>query len=641
MTAARRVTIVTGDRRETVRLSTYLDAALAERAAVEANRWIKALRLLDVDGVPLRDRFRYRGDSLWWFAELYLHKQGVIDALWQTALALDALCTREPRPLAIEIEEAHAADPILRQLAPHIAARHGIACRVAAGADRSSPTKSRLALDLKSRFYTWSAFASRLRGSRAPRATRASTSQASASPRGAVAFVHSAFWRKSQSADAKEDEGYEGYIGAVLRELQTRQDAQPVTLVGVGPRTNFKARRWWHAIAPSHAGAGEIPVEPIEQFASWDALEGSRAIWRERFAMERALLASDAIHAHARMLDCDVWPIVAEELRGVARLQFAWSVRAMDEAAAAMETLNPRLIVTYAEAGGWGRALMLEARRRGIASIGLQHGFIYRHWLNYLHEPDEMSPSPTNPTDQGFPRPDLTLVYDGYAARHLTTAGHFPTHALRITGSPALDALAAAVARIDDIERTNIRQHLGISRDDRLIVLVTKFTQIGDALPPLLRAIASLKGVRLIIKPHPAETADAYHTAVAAAAATNTIIAPPSLDLAKLLAVARLVVTVNSTVAIDAMTLGIPSLIVNLPNNLTPFVTAGVMADGSDTAHLPTIIDDLLHNNARRTDLLTRARAFATDHAIHSDGHAAERAVDAMFERQASSQLQS
>ena len=62
----------------------------------------------------------------------------------------------------------------------------------------------------------------------------------------------------------------------------------------------------------------------------------------------------------------------------------------MDEAAAALDALQPRAAVTYAEAGGWGRALVLECRRRNIPTAGLQHGFIYRHWLNYLHEPDEM-----------------------------------------------------------------------------------------------------------------------------------------------------------------------------------------------------------------------------------------------------------
>ncbi len=64
---------------------------------------------------------------------------------------------------------------------------------------------------------------------------------------------------------------------------------------------------------------------------------------------------------------------------------------------------------------GSGRALVLEARRRGIAVVGLQHGFIYRHWLNYLHEPDEMLPSAGNPADKGFPKPDLTLLYEQFA----------------------------------------------------------------------------------------------------------------------------------------------------------------------------------------------------------------------------------
>ena len=75
----------------------------------------------------------------------------------------------------------------------------------------------------------------------------------------------------------------------------------------------------------------------------------------------------------------------------------------MDEAAAALDALAPRVAITYAEAGGWGRAIMLESRRRGIPSAGLQHGFIYRHWLNYLHEPDEMTRDPAQAADGGFP----------------------------------------------------------------------------------------------------------------------------------------------------------------------------------------------------------------------------------------------
>ena len=605
----------------------------SERAAESAIAWIKALRHVSVDGVPLRERFTYRGDSLWWFAELYLHKQGVIDQLVRTAIALDTLAQQE-RPDSLLIEDA---SPVVRLLAPQVAARYGFRCELSdARSSRRAAAESRLALDLKSRFYTWSAFASRARARPQPHSRRGGT----------LAFVHSAFWRKPSASPSSEgDEGQEGYIGAVLQALQARAEAQPVRLVGVGPRTNFKVRRWWHAIAPGRAGLGEIPVEPIERFASWRALAGSRAIWRNRFAMERALLASDAIRAHATHLSgYDVWPLIADELRGVARLQFPWSARAMDEAAAAMESVRPALVVTYAEAGGWGRALMLEARRRQIPSVGVQHGFIYRHWLNYRHQADEMQPSAANVADRGFPLPTRTLVYDGYAARHLVEAGHFPEQAVCVTGSPALDALVTAVSRIDGTERARIRAQLfppiatvPPTLDNQqsqqpggahVIVLVTKFTQVREVLPDLLRAVSTLDNVRLVIKPHPAETAEPYRAAAAAAGAGNVILAPPGLDLARLLAVARLLVTVNSTVAIDAIALGVPAMIVNLPNNLTPFVEAGVMAGGGEVP-VPERIRALIQDETARGALLAKARAFAADHAMQADGRAAERAAEA------------
>ena len=69
-------------------LGAYLDAAAAETAELEANRWIKRLRSARVDDVPLRERFTHRGDSLWWFVELYLHKGRVLVALHGAILAL-------------------------------------------------------------------------------------------------------------------------------------------------------------------------------------------------------------------------------------------------------------------------------------------------------------------------------------------------------------------------------------------------------------------------------------------------------------------------------------------------------------------------------------------------------------------------
>src|SRR6186997_2081515 len=89
------VTVESGAGTRRVRLRDYLDRAAEERAIASERDWIKALRHVIVDGQPFRRRFTFRGDSLWWFAELYLHKQQVVRGLFRTIAALECLIERE------------------------------------------------------------------------------------------------------------------------------------------------------------------------------------------------------------------------------------------------------------------------------------------------------------------------------------------------------------------------------------------------------------------------------------------------------------------------------------------------------------------------------------------------------------------
>ena len=68
-----------GARRRTLALESYLTPPIEEEAVARANAWIKALRAVIVDGESMRRRFTYRGDSLWWFTEIYLHKTGTVE----------------------------------------------------------------------------------------------------------------------------------------------------------------------------------------------------------------------------------------------------------------------------------------------------------------------------------------------------------------------------------------------------------------------------------------------------------------------------------------------------------------------------------------------------------------------------------
>jgi hypothetical protein len=598
----------TGDGERRLSLAPYLDPDAAERAERDANAWIKSLREVPIDGRPLRDRFLFRGDSLWWFAELYLHKRRVVVDILRTITALDAMFVRE-RPLAIGVAEG---GPVLVHLARQCAEKRQLIWRGAPSPRRTS-WRRRLEPVLRGALYTTSAAAERFRPSRRRASASGTTTVA--------AFVHTAFWRP-----ATDDESY---IGPVLREVSRLVGERGLALVGLGPPTNFRSRTWSQRVAgffsrPSSA----VPFHPVASYASGPTLAGSARVWTDRNAHRDALLGSPALRAACVFRGCDAWPLLRDEFTGITHLQFPWSARAMDEIGAALDALKPRVAITYAEAGGSGRALVLEARRRGIRVVGLQHGFIYRHWLNYLHEPDEMLPSRGNPLDAGFPRPDLTLLYDEFASRHLVESGHFPVESLAVAGSSKLDAFVQTARSMDGPARDALRASVGVQPHQHLAVVATKYAQIAAVFDALIEAVAGMPDVQLVVKCHPAETPAPYERAAAGAA--NVRIAPASADLARLVAAASVLITVNSTAAIEAMPLDVPTLVVALPNNLSPFVAAGAVAGAATRAEIGPMLRAVLYDKEFQDRLAQGRRTFMASHQIAADGRAAVRAAEAI-----------
>jgi hypothetical protein len=261
-----------------------------------------------------------------------------------------------------------------------------------------------------------------------------------------------------------------------------------------------------------------------------------------------------------------------------------------------------------------------------VPSAGAQHGFIYRHWLNYRHEPDEIAPGPDG--DRGFPYPTKTLVFDRYAAADLEARGHLPASSIDVTGSPTLDALAGRVGLQTTWARAELRRALGVPADGGLAVLAAKFSEIKDELPSIFAAVAARPTLRLVVKTHPAETPEGYRQL--AGGITNVSVTGADADLAHLIAAADVIVTMNSTVAIDGLALGVPALVVGLPNNLTPFVEAGAMR-GAARDRVGEALDALLYDRQARADQMAAAGRFAADFAIGADGRAAARAAEAVL----------
>jgi hypothetical protein len=584
-----------------VSLASYLTPALEEAAHERAYAWIKSLRRLEVDGAPFRERFTMRGDSLWWFTEIYLHREQVVLDIHRALAALDRLITAEG-PIALDVT---SGSQVVRYLAPVVGSSRGLT----EGAPLPARTWwRRLArLDLRARSLNVAALlaAERYRG--VPKHVGRVT---------VAAFIHRAFWRAGG-----EDGSAESYIGPVLEELEGRLEAGDIRYVGIGPSRNFRSARQW-----TLAESGGSPLLPVERYAPVSTLRASRSIWRRRFTHFATLCKSPALRNAASIDGIDCWPLIREQLAGVAWLQWPWSIRAMDEAAAALDVLQPSGVLTYAEAGGWGRALILEARRRHVPSVGLQHGFIYRHWLNYRHEPDEMQCGTMTPA---FPNPTRTLLFDTYAQRHLEQRGRFPQDALQVTGSPRLDVLRRTVEDLRRDGPANARRALGLKDSDALVLITTKEKEARGVLASFCAAAACVPGIAIVIKPHPAENAAAYAEVIQAVPVVR--VSPPGTTLAELLAHARMVVTVNSTVALDAAAFDIPALVIGLPNNLSPFVQAGAFAGAADPARVEGVLGRILYDEGFRQQLAERCRAVFGDLTAQGPGRASAASADAVL----------
>jgi hypothetical protein len=302
----------TGSRR--LDLLSYLDGAAEERTHEDAYAWIKAIRHFRVDGVPFRSRFTVRGDSLWWFAELYLHKEQAILNVLRTLAAFDALVERE-RPLTVRHVEGGYPGVVAHAAAARKVEYAGPGWSASASWPLERMDARAAALALGSRL-------SRLRTSPidAPRARVA-------------AFVHSAFWRSGGV-----DGSAESYIGPVLRAIETRIPPSDIRYVGIGAAPT-SARG---AGGISLVARGESLVMPVERYAPSSALTASRGVFRDRHKARRSMWDSAELRAHAVIRGCDCWPLVREQLAGIALLQFPWSARAMDEAAAALAAIDPR-----------------------------------------------------------------------------------------------------------------------------------------------------------------------------------------------------------------------------------------------------------------------------------------------------------
>lgn len=585
-------------------LFAYLTPELREIVRTDTEAWVKRLRAVTYDGRTMRERFTYRGDSLWWFTELYLYRMRRLETALATLVALDA-ARRQHSPAQIIID---TSDLVVRDTAHTF------------GRANNLPVDTRSAVverDRHARPSYLAGLTATLSRLRPPTPVFLPTHTAVA------AFVYTTFGRPTT---ARPDNRPPSYVGQVLEAIAARVGPDELHCIGLGPRRNLRRRADARA-RTTPAAATRPAVTPIERFAPQGALGGAVELWRRRSDLAQQIVTGDGIRAAGRVREYDLWPVLRRELEAVALLQWPWSARAMDECAAAIGAIKPDVVVTYAEASGWGRALVLEARRRQVPSVGVQHELVTRHGVPWYHEPDEMA---ALGADLGFPTPDRLLVFDQQAATELDEIGHFPASAVVVTGHPRLDGQRTArLVRMPDAERAAFRRELGVRDDQRLVVLVARFADLGALLPAIVAAAAAEPRMHVAILAHPADTPEVYATVTGSV--PNIALVPAATELSRLLAGTDGLITRESTVAINALSIGVPSLIVGAPDHLGPLVDAGIMLGAALPDAVAPGLRALLFDDQVRKRLTRVVGAQSAHEDSGAPARAADRAADAIL----------
>jgi glycosyltransferase involved in cell wall biosynthesis len=587
------------------------DREAADEAAIA---WTKAWGKRPIEGgKSFAQSLSWKGVSLWWFAELYLHHgtrgPARVRAVEHFFRVLERLRPEEVEAAGLEREDAVLLGRVCSVL--------GILFEGPRGGGAGAADTVRISL--RSR---WNTLKARLGGLKARLA-----GGPPAPPEGpaTVLFLsHAAFWRERAGVN-DEPTAFEHYFDRLIPAVGGEPGLQPY-VVAVGPRAAFRRRgvaeRWREWLRPH---AAREPFVHVARFAGAGVLREVRAATRRLRAEWRRMRRLPAVaqaFAHRGVSFAD---FSSADLAGIMLLQLPWAVQAYEQTRALLRHVRPRVLSLYAESSGWGRAALAACAAEGVASLALQHGILYPTYFSYRHAPDEAD----------CPRPDRTAVFGEAARRFLIERGGYAPESLVLTGSPKFDELLERAARWD---RAALRRRLGLPEDEAVLVVASRFRAIRDthhaigaAVPALARAVDAL-GARCLVKPHPAEPAEPYERALREAGAQNTRVLPSTADLLELLYAADALVTVESLSAVEALVLGRPVVVLEMPTHLRDLVGAGVAVGVAAGADPEPALWSVLRDPDTREQLERARERYLSELAMGVDGRATERILGLLRE---------
>jgi UDP-N-acetylglucosamine 2-epimerase len=290
-----------------------------------------------------------------------------------------------------------------------------------------------------------------------------------------------------------------------------------------------------------------------------------------------------------------------------------------------------QLVIVQDEYSEWQRCLVVAARRMGVPTLAIQHGVIGPAHFGYYHPKEK-----TCDKREAFPIPTLTAVYGEYARKMLEQTCNYPAGSVVPVGNHRFDYIPSYLSGTSTKTRDAICKEFGLDPLKRTVLVATGALQSKYGYPDhdrmLLDAVYSARlsrpELQLVVKLHPKEDGALQREMAAERGMTDVVIVKERL--VELLWMCDLLVTMHSTVAMEAIAMGKPMVTVNLTGekDLYPYAESGAAIGVYRQEDLLPAVYAALEDRKTRRRLDEGRRRFVRDHLHAVDGRASERIAE-------------
>lgn len=199
---------------------------------------------------------------------------------------------------------------------------------------------------------------------------------------------------------------------------------------------------------------------------------------------------------------------------------------------------------------------------------------------------------------------------------------------IEITGQPRFDGLHKL--KKNHNKKTMIEK-LGLAGDKKIVVLATQPVNECEnraLLCCVYNTIKEFPDIQLIVKPHPVELTDLHENLAKITSINNCIICHDNIH--ELLNVCDALITIHSTVALEAMLFGKPVITINLTGqkDRIAYAQEGAAIGIYSEDMLALALKNALYNDEVRNNLVHSQEKFSYEYAYKCDGNASKRIVE-------------